>query len=50
MDCPAVEARAGLRLLDGLPRIGAWPVVLAERSSERGSFDAHYPELLAAFS
>jgi glutathione S-transferase len=43
------EARAGLCLLDGLPRIGAWRVSLAERASVRGAVDDEYPELLAAF-
>jgi glutathione S-transferase len=43
------EARAGLRLLDGLPRIGAWRAALAERPSVRGAVDDDYPELLAAF-
>jgi glutathione S-transferase len=43
------EAQAGLRLLDGLPRIGAWRVSLAERPSVRGAVDDDYSELLAAF-
>ena len=43
------ETRAGLRLLDGLPRIGTWRVALAERPSVRGSVGADYPELLAVF-
>jgi glutathione S-transferase len=43
------EARAGLRLLDGLPRIRAWRVALAERPSVRGAVDADYPDLLTAF-
>lgn len=43
------EARARLRLLDGLPRIEAWRVALAERPSVRGAVDDDYPELLAAF-
>lgn len=43
------EARAGLRLLDSLPWIGAWRVALAERPSVRGAVDDDYPELLAAF-
>jgi glutathione S-transferase len=43
------EVRAGLRLLDGLPRIGAWRVSLADRPSVRGAVDEDYPELLAAF-
>jgi len=43
------EARAGLRLLDGLPRIGAWRAALAERPSVRRAVGDDYPELLAAF-
>jgi glutathione S-transferase len=43
------EARGGLRLLDGLPRIGAWRVSLAERPSVRGAVDDDYRELLAVF-
>jgi len=43
------EARAAIRLLDGLPRIGEWRVALAERPSVRGSVDEDYPELLATF-
>jgi glutathione S-transferase len=43
------EARMSLCLLDGLPRIRAWRVSLAERPSVRGAVDDDYPELLTAF-
>jgi glutathione S-transferase len=43
------EARAGLRLLDGLPQIRAWRVALAKRPSVRSAVDVDYPDLLTAF-
>jgi glutathione S-transferase len=44
------EARAGLRLLEDLPRIEMRRVSHAERPSARDAVDDDYPDLLAAFS
>jgi glutathione S-transferase len=45
----AFEALAGLDILSGLPRVGAWREALAVRRSVQGAVGADYPERLAAF-
>lgn len=45
----AFEALAGLRLLDGLPRVAAWRAALAARPSVRGAVAPDYPARLEAF-
>ena len=43
------EARAGLHILNALPRIGAWRTALSDRPSVQGAVDPSFPELLARF-